>query len=184
MSEPSAVAVAEEEAVILEQILVSSVHGAELVHFHIDYALHVASLKRIPGYLLGECRKLNRLIEYHKVFLRLQLSLAIVNLMIPFVLPYEAVVLLSSEVTSRHHGSLLNAVLSCSENPRGHRFRCGMLLLGIVQEEVLRILVQECVIQVNHLQLLDVISGGDLLRIMPLMSNAGLDSRDHRLFRR
>ena len=160
----------------------SSVHGAELVHFHIDYALHVASLKCIPGYLLGECRKLNRLIEYHEVFLRLQLSLAIVNLMIPFVLPYEAVVLLSSEMTSRHHGSLLNAVLTCSKNPRGHRFRCGMLLLGIVHEEVLRILVQECVIQVNHLQLLDVISGGDLLRIMPLMSNTGLDSRNHRLF--
>lgn len=96
MSESSAVAVAEEETVILEQILVSCVHGAELVHFHIDYALHVASLKRIPGYLLGERRKLNRFIEYHEVFLRPQLSLAIVNLMIPLVLPYEAVVLFSS----------------------------------------------------------------------------------------
>ena len=87
-------------------------------------------------------------------------------------------------MTSRHHGSLLNAVLACSENPRGHRFGGRILLLRIVQEEVLRILVQECVIQVNHLQLLDVISGGDLLRIMSLMSNIGLDSRYHRLFRR
>ena len=59
--------------------------------------------------------------------------------------------------------SLLDAVSRSTESTRGYRFGCGKLLLGIVKQEVLRILVQECVVKIDHLELLDVISRRDLL---------------------
>ena len=49
------------------------------------------------------------------------------------------------------------------------------MLLRVIEHVVLRILIQEGVIQINHFQLLDVISGRDLLRVVSLVLYTSFD---------
>jgi len=116
MIETSTIAVTKKEAVILEQVLSSSMHGTKLIHFHVNDTLHVASFKSIPSDFLRECWQLDRLVKYHKFFLRLELALAVHNLMISLILPDEAVVPIPTEVSSGNYRCLLYALSGCSKD--------------------------------------------------------------------
>ena len=58
MPESTAIAVTQQEAIILEHVFVNRIDRTELVHLHIDDPLHITSFKSIPGDLFRECRQL------------------------------------------------------------------------------------------------------------------------------
>jgi hypothetical protein len=59
-------------AVDAEHVVVGAgVEGRELVHLHVDDALHVAALEGVARDLLRERWQLHTLVEYHELLLRL-----------------------------------------------------------------------------------------------------------------